>query len=128
MPRQRQLSSVSPSEARSGSENADRDSSQGAPQVEQRPTAGYLQVVRAVAACADADTSAQKEGPGMARGQSASPKALRQASTGPSGCQPGLQRTVRDLRTLGSRQRPQALKSRLERLIRSPPSSPNRGR
>ena len=53
----------------------------------------------AVTGRADADTSPQRESPGMAPGPSASPKASRQASTDPNGCLRPLPRIARDWRT-----------------------------
>src|ERR1700686_1806235 len=52
----------------------------------------------------DADASLHREHPEKAPFLSASPKASRQASTDPSGCQSGVLRTVQGWRILGSQQ------------------------
>ena len=57
---------------------------------------------------ADADTSPHREYPGMVFCRSASPRALRQASTDPSGCLRRLPRIVPDSQTRVSRQKLQA--------------------
>ena len=75
----------------------------------------------------DADTSPQRKDLGTVFGQSPLPRALRQASTDPTGCQRLRPQIARDWQTLASRQMPRAIKSQLQKPIRLV-SSPGRGR
>jgi hypothetical protein len=88
--------------------------SRGAPQLEGRPAAARGPVLQSPTAHAGAGTSARRMCLEMASAQSASSKASRPASRGPSGCRPALPRIARDWQNPVSRQSPQALKWRFK--------------
>ena len=86
--------------------SAVRGLSPAAPQVEPQPAAGHLRVVRVVTVRADAETSPHRGCLEMVCCRLASPRASRQASTGPSGCRRQRPRTAQGWRTLAFWQSP----------------------